>query len=178
LSRRSAAKKGTPRTAERGAPQASHLEFGLIVFLALAATQCFIWLAIRGPALLERISSWRPICSLLSCETQSQLEPKSESESEPQPQPQALSQPQAQHQTQPQPPLHPPTLRRHMLDGVVVGESPPLTYWIHYSPRLSEPPRRSPIECWRHRSILGLCFEQRSPIQCWRDRSMRGPCFD
>jgi hypothetical protein len=65
-----------------------------------------------------------------------------------------------------------------MLDGVLVGESPPLTYWVQYSPRLSEPPRRSQIECWRHRSILGPCFERRSPIQCWRDRSMRGPCFD
>ena len=138
----------------------THLEFGLIVFLALAATQFFIWLAIRGPALLERSSSWQATCFLVSCETQAQphreaqarpeaksqarLERKSEPQSGPQPQSQALLQPQAQPRVQarPQPPRHPPPARPHTLDGVVAGE-----------------PRRSPIECWRDRSIRGPCFE-------------------
>jgi hypothetical protein len=169
------------RSAARDARQVGHPEFGLIVFLALAAMLSVIWLAIRGPVLLERISSWRPICALVSCETeaqphgeaQAQLEPNSEP-----PQPQALSQPQAPRQPQPQPPRHLPRPRPHMLDGAVAGQSPPLTYWAYYSPRLSEPPRRSLIECWRDRSTRGPCFERRSLIECWRDRSMRGPCFD
>jgi hypothetical protein len=184
LLRRSAAQKGAPRSAAQDARQVGRPEFGLIVFLVLAAMLSVIWLAIRGPVLLERISSWRPICALVSCETQDQphreAQAQPEPNSEPQPQPQALSQPQAQRQTQPQPQptRHPPRPRPHMLDGAVVGQSPPLTYWAYYSPRLSEPPRRSLIECWRDRSTRGQCFERRSPIECWRDRSMRGPCFD
>jgi hypothetical protein len=182
LSHRSAAQERASRSAAPDARQLGHLEFGLIVFLALAAMLSVIWLAIRGPALLERISSWRPICSLVSCETLAQPHREAQAQlertSERQPQAQALSQPQAQHQTQPQPPRDPPTPRRHMLGGVVVGESPSSTYWIYYSPRLSEPPRRSPIACWRDRSIRGPCFERRSSIECWRDRNMRGPCFD
>jgi hypothetical protein len=152
LLRRPAAKKGTPRSGERDAPQARHLEFGLIVFLALAATQFFIWLAFRGPALLEQISSLRPTCSLVSCETQAQ--PHREAQTQPGrqpqalPQPQALLQPQAQPLIQPrsQPQWHPPSSRPHMLDLRVVS---------------GEPQRRSPIECWRDRSIRGPCFDQR-----------------
>jgi hypothetical protein len=175
LLRRSLAKEGAPRSADRDAPQAGHLEYGLIVFLALAAMLSFTWLAIRGPALLERISSWRPICSLVSCETQAhseaQAEPGYQPQALPQPQaplqPQALSQPQAplqpqvqsQIQPRPQPPWYPPPRRPHMLDGVMAGECPPLRYWVHYSPRLREPQRRSPIECWRDRSIRGPCFD-------------------
>jgi hypothetical protein len=159
VERRSAAQKG------------AHQEFGLIVFLALAATLSFIWLAIRGPALLERISSWRPMCSFFSCETQAQLHrealAETETSAQAQPQPQALlqrqaqPQPQAQHQSQPQPrPLRPLLLPRpHMPDRVTVGECPPLRYWAQYSPRLREPKQRSPIECWRDRSIRGPCFD-------------------
>jgi hypothetical protein len=152
LLRRPGAKKATPRSAERDTAQAGRLAFGLIVFLALAATQFFIWLAIRGPALLERISSLRPRCYIVSCETQAQphheaqTQPAPKSHSQPEPQPQALLQPQAQPQIQPraQPPRHPPSSRPHVLDGVVVGRGP----------------------------------QRRSPIECWRDRSIRGPCFD
>jgi hypothetical protein len=176
LLRRSAAQKGAPRSATRDARRVGRPEFGLIVFLALAAMLCVIWLGIRGPALLDRISSWRPICSVVSCETQDQPDREAEAQlepnSEPQPQPQALTQPQAQRQTQPRPPRHPPTPRPH-----IVGGSPPVTYWVQYSPRLSEPPRSSNV-CWRDRSVRGPCFERRASIECWRDRSMRGPCFD
>jgi hypothetical protein len=132
-------------------PAVTHLEFALIVFLALAATQFFMWLAIRGPALLERSASWRPTCFLFSCETQAQpksqsrleAQPKSQSRLEPQPppRPQALLQPQAQPRSQPRLQRHP---RPHTLDGVVAGD---------------EPQRRSPIECWRDRSIRGPCFD-------------------
>src|SRR5258708_4098662 len=121
LFRRSAAQKGSPRSADGDAPQADHLEFGLIVFLVLTATLFSIWLAVRGPAVLKRISSWRPICSLVSCETQAQphrearAQPEPQSEPQPRPQalrqPQALSQPPAQHQTQPEPSRHPPQRR-------------------------------------------------------------------
>jgi hypothetical protein len=164
--------KGAPESADDDASQAGHLEFGLIALLALAAMLFFIWLAIRVPALLERISSWRPMCLLVSCETQAQPRPEAqaqpEPESQPQPQPQAQPQPQPQPQAQrqphtqlpaesrPHPPRHPP--RPHMLDEVVMGECPPFRYWVHYSPRLREPQRRSPIECWRDRSIRGACF--------------------
>ena len=143
LLRRPVTEKGTPRSAERSAPQAGHLEFGLIVFIALAAMQFFIWLAIRGPALLERISSWQPTCFLVSCETQAQ--PHRETQAQPEPQPRALLQPQVQPQSQPrpQPPRRPPP-RPNMRDRVVAGHEP----------------------------------QQRSPIECWRDRSIRGPCFD
>jgi hypothetical protein len=152
LLRRPAAKKGTPRSAGRNAPRAG--QFGLMVFLALAATQFFIWLAIRGPVLLERISSWRPTCFLVSCETQlqphreaqAQPEPKSQPEPQPQAQPQSSAplQPQAQPWIQPRSqPRHPPP-RSHMPKGIVVGDAP----------------------------------QQRSPIECRRDRSIGGPCFD
>jgi hypothetical protein len=132
---------------------ASLLEFGLLVFFALAATQFFIWLAVRGPALLERSSSWRPICFLVSCETQAQPhreaqarpEPKSQSQFRPQAMLQRQPQPQAQapSQPRPQPPRHQPPPRPPMLDGVVGDEPQP----------------RAQIECWRDRSIRGLCFD-------------------
>jgi hypothetical protein len=130
----------------------SLVEFGLIVFLALAATQFFIWLAMRGPALLERSSTWRPTCFLFSCETQAQPhrearaqpEPKSQSQLQPQALLQPQPQPQAQPQIQPRPPRHQPPPRPRMLDGVVVGD---------------EPQRHSPIECWRDRSVRGPCFD-------------------
>jgi hypothetical protein len=126
----------------------SLVEFGLIVFLALAATQFFIWLAMRDPALLERSSTWRPTCFLFACETQAQPHREARAQPEPksqsQPQPQALLQRQPQFQIQPRPPRHQPPPRSRMLDGVVVGD-----------------------ESQRH-----------SPIECWRDRSVRGPCFD
>jgi hypothetical protein len=133
LLRRPITRKGTPRSAERDAPQARHLEFGLIVFLASAAMLFFMWLAIRGPALLERLSSWRPICFLVSCETRAQ--PRREAHAEPEPKSQPQPQPPAQPQAQPRP------------------------QWAHYSTRLREPQRRSPIECWRDRSIRGPCFD-------------------
>jgi hypothetical protein len=142
------------KTVEQSAsrrPAVSHLEFGLIVFLALAATQFFMWLAIRGPALLERSASWQPLCFLVLCETQpqphrqAQARPEPKSQSRLQPQSQALLQFQAQPQIQPRPRLqrHPPP-RPHMLDGMVVSD---------------EPQRRSKIECWRDRSIRGPCFD-------------------
>jgi hypothetical protein len=153
LLRRPAAKKGTPRSTERDTARAG--QFGLIVFLALAAMQCCIWLAIRGPVLVERISIWRPTCFLVSCETEAQPHREAlaqpEPKSQPEPQPQAQPQPSAPPQTQAQPriqprlqPLRHPPPRPHMLNGVVVGGEP----------------------------------QQRSPIDCWRDRSIRGPCFD
>jgi hypothetical protein len=154
LLRQRTAKKGTPQSTERHAPQAN--QFSLIIFLALAAAQFFIWLVIRGPALIEQISSWRPTCFLVSCETQAQppreAQAQPEPKSQPKPQPQALLQPQAQPrpQAQPQiqprspPPRHPPSSRPHKLNGVMVG---------------GEPQRRSPIECWRDRSIRGPCFD-------------------
>jgi hypothetical protein len=157
----------TPLLRRRRAPQAGYLEVGLIVFLALATALFFIWLALRGPVLLKQISSWRPMCSLVSCEpqphreAQAQPEPKSqpqpqplrEARAQPEPRSQPQPQPQARAQThpRPQPPQHPPL--PHVVSGVVVGE------WVHYSRPLREPQRRSPIECWRDRSIRGPCFE-------------------
>jgi hypothetical protein len=157
----------TPLLRRRDVPQAGYLEFGLIVFVAFAATLFFIWLALRGPVLLKRISSWRPICSLVSCEpqahreAQAQPEPKSQPQAQPhrealaQPEPKSQPQPQAQAQAQtqlrPQPPRYPPL--PHVVNGVVAGQ------WVHYSRRLREPQRRSSIECWRDRSIRGPCFE-------------------
>jgi len=156
------AKEGRPRSGERDAPQTGRLESHLI-FLASAATLFFLWLAIRDSALLEQISSWRPKCFLVSCETQTQphreAQAQPEPKSQPQPQPQVQPQPQAQHQTQPrpQPPRHPPPPRPHMLDRVVVGECP--TCWVRYSPRLSEPQAGVlQSNCWRDRSIRGRCF--------------------
>jgi hypothetical protein len=157
LLRRSATQKGAPQGVDRDAPQASHREFGLIVFLALAAMLSFIWLAIRGPALLERMSSWRPMCSLVSCETQAQAD--SAAQAQPEPKSALQPQPQAQHQSQPQPPRPPLPPRPHLPDRVMMDECPPLRYRTQYSRGLREPQRRFPIECWRDRSIRGPCFD-------------------
>ena len=78
------AQQGTPRSAKRDASQAGHLEVGVVVFLVLAAMLLFVWLAIRGPALLERISGWRPICFDVSCETHAQTQTQPQTSTLPQ----------------------------------------------------------------------------------------------
>jgi hypothetical protein len=133
-------RKGGEREVSTDREIADYQEVGLIFFLVVAAIALLIWLETTGAAVLERISSQRPPCSVVSCEAQAQ----------PQPQP---------PQSKPQPRPHSLRTRPRPLARLVADECLPPGYWGHYSRRLREPPRRSSVECWRDRSMRGPCFD-------------------
>jgi hypothetical protein len=60
---------------ERTAPQAAHLEFGLIVFVAPAAMQFFIWLAVRGRLCSSRFQAGGRHVSLFNLIVRPRLSP-------------------------------------------------------------------------------------------------------
>jgi hypothetical protein len=134
--------RGMPGSAEQDEFRAGHLIGGVIAFLVLALIFFLAWLAIRG--LLERISGRRPIC--FACEAQAQTQPET-----------PQTQPQSQPQPPPQPSRHSLRPRRHVPHKVIVNDCLPPGYWGYYSWWLRDPPRRWPMECWRHH---------------------RGPCID
>jgi hypothetical protein len=150
--------RATPRSTDLGPSQVDHLEAAATVFVVLAAMLLFIWLiwlAIRDSA--EWILSSQPNALL-------QEQTPAEQQTPPQQQSPLQQQTPPQQQTVPQQRHRPLPRRRPLLDGVIVGDCPPLGYWAYHSPRVREPPLREP--------------PRRSAIECWRDRSIRGSCFD
>ena len=126
------AQQGTPRSVEQDESQAGYLEVAVMIFVALAAVLLVAWLAI---SLLDWI--WGlppPICFVVTCSPQPQLQPQ------PEPQPQSEPQPQPQLQPPPQPPRHSARPRLRVPDKVIVDECAPPGYWGYYSRRLRDPP--------------------------------------
>ena len=116
------AQQGTPRSVEQDESQAGYLEVAVMIFVALAAVLLVAWLAI---SLLDWI--WGlppPICFVVTCSPQPQLQP----------------QPQPQLQPPPQLPRHSARPRLRVPDKVIVDECVPPGSWGYYSRRLRDPP--------------------------------------